>query len=70
MLFYYRLKRNINHKHDKTMNSTDKYAFWQRLRKSPVQVQYRYQRLLNHCTGKLLTGFELDEHGVFNLILE
>lgn len=51
------------------MNTQDKYAFWQKLRKSPLQVQYRYQRLLHHVTGKLLTGFEVSD-GIVSLTFE
>lgn len=51
------------------MNTTDKYAFWNKLRRSHVSIQYRYQRLLNHVTGKLLTGFEIVD-GEVNLTFE
>lgn len=52
------------------MNNKDKFAFWQKLRKSPVNLQYRYQRLVNHITGKILIGFEIESNGQINLILE
>lgn len=51
------------------MNSLDKYAFWQKLRKSHVSVQYRYHRLMIHITGRVVVGFEIVD-GQTNLILK